>query len=207
VLVIRRAEVKVVAVASVALLLAGCTPSPTVLPDVVVEHAGTSPLDENEWVVAVRATQLAQILAWNSGDYTTEQLRESTSPAAIERYYASYAASARNGASPEVFVGPLIWAPISVSDFGDTAQLVVCVATQDRRIDAEHPPTVYGLDTGIVETWTYERLASGAIERTDGHESLDQCSAEMAEVLTFDPAPTLPEKINEGEIRAPADSD
>ncbi len=48
-----------VLVAAVTLGLVGCTPAPTVLPDVVVEHEGSAELDSNETVVALRAAQLA----------------------------------------------------------------------------------------------------------------------------------------------------
>ena len=207
VLVNSRAGVRVIAVASFAVVLVGCTPAPTVLPDVIVEQTGSSPLDGDEWVIAVRATELAQTLAWNSGDFTIDSLRGSTSPSDVEALYEHYAAGARKNRAPHVYSGPVIWAPISVNAAGNSANLVVCVATQDRTINAEHPGTVYGLDTGIIWEWTYEKLPSGAIEQTGNHQTLDQCSAEMAEVLVFDPAPTLPEKINEGDIRAPAYSD
>ena len=202
-----RSAVPALAVAAIVLALVGCTPAPTVLPDVVVEHAGRSPLDENEWVKAVRASELAIALAWNSGDFSIESLGESTSPGDIDRFYKSYANEARKERAPIVYSGPSIWAPISVTPSGDSADIVACVATQDRGINAEHPGTDYGLDTGLIWNWTFERLPSGAVARTWNQQTADECSAEMAEVLTFDPAPTLPEKINEGDIRAPADSD
>ena len=199
-----RRLVAALAIAALGLTLAGCTPSPTVLPDATVEHEGSSPLDQDEWVQAVRAAELAQALAWNSADFTIEALVESTSPSEIEEQYESYATNVRRDRAPFVYSGPPIWAPIAVEPSGDTALVQACVAFQDRTIDEKSPETSYDLAAGTVWEWTFQRVESGAIERTGNSETAETCSAETAEVLAFDPKPTVPEKISEGDIRKPA---
>ena len=73
---------------AVAIVLSGCkTAEPTALPEVIIEHPGSADLDDNEFVVALRASELARAMAWNSGDFTISPLTESTVAADIDFDY------------------------------------------------------------------------------------------------------------------------
>jgi hypothetical protein len=191
-------------VAVVGLGLVGCTPTPTVLPDVVVEHEGSAELDGNETVAALRATQLAQRMAWNAGDFTVPPLIESTTVDDIDDLYRQYFSFTFRDKEPEVYVGPRIWAPISVETTDESIELTVCVPDQDRTITNSDPETSYDLESGVVSTYFLEVDDAGRVDVDHENGTQDECDASAAEVVTFDPAPTLPKKISEGDIRKPA---
>lgn len=191
-------------VAAVGLGLVACTPAPTVLPDAVVEQAGSAELDSNESVVALRASQLAQDMAWNSGDFTISSLVESTTLDGIDDLYRHYLSFTFRDNEPEVYVGPRIWAPISVDTTDEGVELTVCVPDQDRTVTKSDPETSYDLESGVVSTYFLDVDDAGRVKVDHENGTQDECDASAAEVVTFDPAPTLPEKISEGDIRKPA---
>ena len=193
-----------VLVAAVTLGLVGCTPAPTVLPDVVVEHEGSAELDSNETVVALRAAQLAQEMAWNAGDFTISPLIESTTVDGIDDLYRHYFSFTFRDYEPEVYVRPLIWAPISVEPTDEGVELTVCLPDQDRTITKSSPETSYDLESGRLSTFFIDVDDAGRVELDHVNGTQDECDASAAEVVTFDPIPTLPEKISEGDIRKPA---
>ena len=199
-----RFAVAAVGVSALSVALVGCTPTPTALPEVVIEHEGSADLDGDETVVALRAAQLAQEMAWNSGDFTLSTLVQTTTPDAIDDLYREYLSFTFRDYEPEVHVGPRIWAPISVASTAEGAELTVCLADQDRSVTKSDPETSYDLSAGLVVTYTVEVDDQGraALGRVSGTQ--EACDASAAEVLTFDPAPTPPEKITEGDIRKPA---
>jgi hypothetical protein len=175
-----------------------------VLPDVVVEHEGSAPLDGDEYVVALRATQLAERLAWNSGDFTINALTESTTAHGIKRVYEHYRAYTFREVELESYAGPPIWAPISVAVDGSEVAVQVCLASQDRSISESSAETRYDLEDGRVVTWFLAVQDDGLVEVDRMAGTQDECDASAAEVLSFDPVPTPPVKITEGDIRKPA---
>ena len=186
------------------LILVGCTPQATPIPTVVVEHAGSSALENDESVVALRASQLAEAMAWNTGDFTIAPLTESTTPEGIDSVYDRLFSYTFRDYDPQVYVGPEIWSPISVTPTDDGFDIVVCLADQDRILTKEDPDASYDLSAGQVVTWVvnvgdHDRVE---VDHVDGTE--DECDASAAEVVSFDPVPAVPDEITEGGLRKPA---
>jgi hypothetical protein len=185
-------------------LLSGCTPSPAVLPDSVLEHEGTAELENNEYVIALRANQLAEDMAWNSGDFTIAPLTESTTPDGIHLLYRHYFSYTFRDYEPVVYVGPRIWTPLSVETTSEGVEVKLCDAAQDRTITMSDPETSYDLEDGRIVTWTLDVEDDGRVSLDHVSGTQEVCDASGAEIVTFDPAPIPPEKITEGDIRKPA---
>ena len=192
--------------ASTVLLLVGCTPeaAPTVLPTAAVEQAGSTDFEADEFVVGVREWNLGETLAWNARDFTIDPLTDSVSAERIDELYGQLSAYATRDLHPDVFVGPLIWAPLSVTVTGATAEIEACVASQDRKVEEGNEETTFELTDGELQVWMVEKSTGGLFEITDTAGSAESCDASAAEVVTFDPAPTRPDAIAESDIRPPA---
>ena len=202
-----RSAVPALVATAIVLALAGCSPQATVLPTVQTEQAGTATLDDEKFVVALRAAQLSYDMAWNSGDFTIKPLTESTTAHGIDSIYDHYFAYTFRDVVPEVYAGPPIWAPVEVAIVAGGAEVTVCLADQDRTITAADDETSYDLTTGRLITWVLIEGDDGLVEIDHSIRTEEECDPSASEVLTFDPQPTAPEKITEGDIRGPANAD
>jgi len=198
-----RFAVATIGAIALALGLGGCAPEPTVLPEVVVDRPGTSSLDDDQYVVALRATQLAQAMAWNTGDFTIAPLTESTTAEGIDSLYRHYFSFTFRDYEPEVWVGPAIWAPTSVDETSEGIEVTVCLPSQDRTITKSSPETRFDLDAGRISTYVLDVADDGRISIDHENGTEDACDATTAEITVFAKAPTPPDKITEGEIRKP----
>jgi len=202
-----RSAAPVLATAAIVLGLVGCTPQATVLPTVQTEKAGTAALDGDDYVTAMRAAELGETMAWNSGDFTIKPLTESTTAHGIDSIYDHYFAYTFRDVVPEVYAGPPIWAPVEVAIVEGGAEVTVCLAEQDRIMTAADDETSYNLAIGRLITWVLIDGGDGLVEIDHSVGTDEECDASASEVLAFDPQPKAPEKITEGDIRAPANAD
>lgn len=184
--------------------LAGCAVEPTVLPDVVVEHEGSAALDDDRFVVALRALQLAEAMAWNSGDFTIAPLVEVSTWDNVDDEADRYFAYTFRGGAPEAYIGPSIWSPISVETTLEGVEITACVADQDRSITTSDDESGYDLSTGRIVVYVVTVALDGRVELAHGMGTEEPCDPSSAEVLRFDPAPTPADEVTEADVRKPA---
>jgi hypothetical protein len=205
---VKRKIATVVTLAGV-LTLAGCSaPATPATPGstLIVTHDGTSPLDDDPFVLAARASELGATLAWNLADFTIPELTSTTTAERIEQIYQSYLdAYITGGVQPEGYSGPPIWAPITVAARGDDeAQLTICAAAQDLSITSDNTATNWKLVDGTQATIVMGRdPATGNLVITDSQRTEEKCDASEALVRRFDPVPSIPSTISESEVVAP----
>ena len=130
--------------------LAGCA-DPEPVPDPVlvwVDGEPDGPLESDPWVRAVRAAELAAVLALNSGDFAREDLAATWHPSTIDKFADEVGYAARDDEA-EVFLGPWPFTPllVEVADDGRKAEVVGCSDAYEKvqevpRSDGIRWPTV-----------------------------------------------------------------
>lgn len=189
------------------LALAGCTPTgPGVVetPKVVTESDGTSALESDEFVVAARAADLGEAVAWNAADFSIEQISSTHTATLVASMYKSFDATyVLHGEAPTILPGPSVWLPLGVTPVGGGATVDVCDASKNWVITAGHETPTYDLAAGTKLTIDLVKDSSGAIVLAERRPSTEECDATGALVQRFDPVPTLPKSITAGDVRGP----
>lgn len=197
-----------------ALALTGCTPgtpevAPAAPPTVIDTPAQvwkdgimpSGPLEEDEWVQAVRRFEIGRALAWNTGDFTISQYTSGTSfPEDLSNAYG------KQGNDPYVYLAPAPSVILSseldptITGEHNTHRVEACLLpmtewilpkTPFKREDykAEHDYT--GTFSPVLRTYRVKKLQDGNYEISAGGGAA--CDATGAAIGFFDPAPTLPE--------------
>ena len=180
-------------------------------PDIVWEQDGTSPLEDDPFVVAARASELGYVLAANSLDFTIEQFTSTRSErrALLEFGYWEGSYITLEG-DPVAYPGPSILLPISVEPnaAGDGGAVIeFCDASGPFIITESQAVARYDVTQGHPSTWTLETdPVSGVLEVVDKRGSQASCDASGAPVGRFDPAPERRESIEASDVRAPLTS-
>ena len=178
-------------------------PDPQPLPELVWESEGTSPLEDDEFVVAARAADTARTLAWNRADFALEQFIATNTSLAAQRLYNGYRTSfAVNGLPPTAYPGPGLWQPISVTpDAEGGAEVVVCNASEGWIFEDGGEPT-YDLAQGL-ELIVFIVDDDGTLRADEFRRTGVACDATGAPVGRFDPAPQLRDSITEDQVVPP----
>ena len=186
-----------------AFTLAGCTPSPPVpvVPSIRWQSEGTSALETDPSVVAVREADLGLQLAANSRNFMQPSFVDTRTDRLARGFYDNwYGTYVTRQRDPLVQPGPSIWLPVSVTpSAGGGSVVVVCDASDEWFVTAEHEPT-YDLSQGWLLAMTVESSDDGRLVLSDRQISTDACDATGAPVGVFDPAPTLLVTITEADV-------
>jgi len=150
---------------------------------------------------------VGRLLAVNSLDFTIEQFTSTRT--AGSAYSTHFYWDGQFGPGQDehvVYLGPTIMMPLSVTEDenGGSAAVEFCVADASQIERTGVPRPARDLASGRVETWNLVysdelgRIILESVGLTGG-----RCDATGAPLAFFDPAPELPETINEGDVRAP----
>jgi hypothetical protein len=184
-------------------MLVGCTePEPVEDPKVVWEVDGTSELESDPAIEAVRAADLARRLAYNTLDFARSDFVAAYSPEYAENLYDGFTTQyGRLQAEPRVYPGPAILLPISVETMEDETTVVLCDASDPWIIQGDTAPS-YDLTKGFLLEYTLESV-DGRFVLMSSKSSLTECDATGAPVGRFDPVPVPRESISENDVIAP----
>lgn len=136
------------AVVAVAASLAACaprTPTPTEIPVPEIAWQPSEPSGgfvDDPYGKVVYDANLAFVLANNAHDYSITQLGDSLTTGMIDEYYESYLKQyVTLNADPRAYVGPFprIVTDVIENTAGDGAEVVVCGASTDWYVSADHP--------------------------------------------------------------------
>ncbi|MEP6478103.1 MAG: hypothetical protein ABJB03_01835 [Rhodoglobus sp.] len=148
---------------------------------------------------------LGYAIAYNSRDFTIDQLTSTTTTARIERIYDQFRSQYVDAkAPPRVYAGPQPYSLVAVNRRGDNAASVtVCYPESEWWIESDHPLPQADLGANGVEI-TYDVVTEdGALKVGDATESDTSCDASDIALGRFEPAPKPPASISEGDIRPP----
>ncbi|UCR89984.1 hypothetical protein [Mycetocola spongiae] len=171
----------------------------------------SGPLEDDEWVQAVRRYEIGTALAWNTGDFTISQLTSVVEyPEDISRPYA------QQGNAPYVYLAPRPFVVISSEPSpgaeppSSGRRVTICAAPQ---IDWILPAVPFdrasprlgndnsGIFRAVLRTYTVGKLDNGNYDVSGG--GGDKCDATGAAIGYFDPAPTLPKTPVTKPVRQP----
>lgn len=185
-------------VAGVALV--GCTPA-IESPEVVWKSGPPSgELEDNPWVEAVRASDLALNVAFVTRDYTTEDVRATTVSSDIGLFSSSQVSRAE-GKRFSTVPGPTPMIPLSVDEESETQAVVtVCKAT-NWSIDADHPSVPEQLVGEVIEYRV--NLDDGDRRAGGGAPTGEECDLTDASIGLFDPQPDPTETYSPDDVKAP----
>lgn len=180
--------------------LVGCTPA-AAAPEVAWENGPpTGELEQDPWVAAVRASDLALNTAWVTRDYTTDDVRSTTISADIDLFASSQINRAEGGrfATPP---GPTPMIPLSVDEESETQAVVkVCKAT-NWYLDAEQPSVPSTLDGEVFE---HRVVRDGDDRRVGaGAPTAEECDLSEASIGLFDPQPDPDETYSPDDVKVP----
>lgn len=162
----------------------------------VTEVEGTSPLEDDPFVVAARAEDTGYLLAVNALDFSIPQFTETHSVEGAQELYDFFIDEYVTGGAPVVmFPGPSIWLPleVNVNSSGDGADVLFCDASVDWAISKEFPEPAYDLANGEELTITLETDDRGNLVFAGENRTGVACDANGAPVQRFDPQPTVPD--------------
>ena len=182
-------------------LATACAPAAVEAPTVVWQDGAPSgELEDSLWVQAVRASDLALNTAWVTRDYTSEELRSTTSSSTIQAF-SSVQASAAKGNRHFTSPGPTPMIPLDVEETGGEAIVRICQA-QDWVLTADKPTAPTELQGQVAEFRVVMR--DGGERRSEGAAlKLEECDLDDAAIGLFDPQPDFTETYSPDDVKSP----
>ena len=172
----------------------GGTPSPTpssvfsrepwVMPGIVGETVSASPLESDEWVIAMREAELGEALAFNSADFSIEPFVSAVTPDYADALYEFYVRRWVGDEDRVVWPGSRILLPLEVELVDENHAIVRFCGASDYWQDED----ASRLSKGFISTSEMVRTEDG-IRESDVMLTLDRCDATGAPIARFDPAP------------------
>jgi hypothetical protein len=191
-----------VVIGAAVLVLSGCavTSEPRPTPSVVETPAivwrdgvePSSPLEQNKFVMFLRARVLGEAVAWNTGDFTIEQLISTTTSSRVKTLVSDYEAQ---HVVQWKFLGPVPFQPIRVEETPDgrSAKVFLCQGA-----DADWQLRTAGVvnDAPLANARVAElsTSATGRLFVASGWSTTDEsCDGVQVTVASFDPPVMVPE--------------
>jgi len=183
---------------------AASTAPPPSDPAVVWNAEGTSELEQDPHVSALRAALTAEALARNARDFSRDDFVALWGEAARDAIFTG-AQSQAELADPRVAAGPAVVQPLSVEpDGAGSVTVTVCDASQNWWFSDDHEPTV-DLSAGNPLVYTLSEADDAPVVQSVSGASGD-CDATGAPIGRFDPAPEVPAEIDpDSLVRPPRD--
>ena len=173
-------------------------------PAVVWESQGTSELEQDPHVSALRAALTAEALARNAHDFSRDDFVATWGEEARDAIFTG-ARSQAELADPRMAAGPAVVQPLSVEpDGAGSVMVTVCDASQNWWLSDEHEPTV-DLEAGNPLVYSLSDGDDAPVVQSVSGASGD-CDATGAPLGRFDPAPEVPAEIDpDSLVRPPRD--
>ncbi|WP_040568848.1 hypothetical protein [Microbacterium algeriense] len=190
-----------IGLAIMGIALVGCTPAAEA-PEVTWQSGPPSGEWESDpWVEAVRASDLALNTALVTRDYTSEELRSTTSSSAIKAF-SSAQTSAAKGNRHFTSPGPTPMIPLDVEESDGEAIVRMCQA-QDWVLTADKPTAPTELQGQVAEFRVVMR--DGGERRSEGAAlKLEECDLDGVSIGLFDPQPDPSETYSPDDVKEPS---
>lgn len=174
----------------------GCTPQPApptpsasfsrtpwVMPAVVGDIVSSSPLEADEWVIAMRKADLGSVFAFSAADFSIEPFRSTSTPERAESQYEFFLRRWTGREAYPLWPGPSILLPLEVDVTDEDHASVRFCDGSDYWIDEDESR----LQNGVVAISQLVRTDDG-IREHDSSLTVERCDATGAPIARFDPA-------------------
>ena len=196
-------------------VLSGCTPAreATVMETPELIWIGAEPASEFEadpGVQYLREYNLAQALAWNTGDFTLAQLTSAEDADVIVNMANSYA---HQGDFPFVYRGPAAFEPIAVeTDDANRPAITVCEADESVFLTGSNPGTAFREIRTTQITFHLRQTDTGTfrIDSREAHKATEEtpaCLAVTIPLALFVTRPVMPDTPVTEPVREPLESE